>query len=71
MAREKIFAVGFDFPGGEVAEFDLSSDQSLLEADIIVFEPGFGELQSISYDEYGEFDEDDLLIIEERIKTLV
>ena len=68
MAREKIFAVGFDFPGGEVAEFDLSSDQSLLEADIIVFEPGFGELQSISYDEYGEFDEDDLLIIEERIK---
>ena len=68
MVRRKILAVGFDFPGGEVDEFDHSSDQSLLEADIIVFEPGFGELQSLSYDEYGEFDEDDLLIIEERIK---
>ena len=67
MTREKIFAVGFEFPGGEVDEFDLSSDRSLLEADIIVFEPGFGELQSLSYDEYDEFDDDDLLIIEERM----
>ena len=42
MAQKKILSVGYNFPGGNVAKFDLGSDQSLLDADIIVFNPGLG-----------------------------
>ncbi len=40
MARKTIFAVGFDLPDIEGFEtFSITSDQSLLDADIIVFRP--------------------------------
>ena len=41
---KKIFSVGFDFPGGIGERISLASDRSLLDADIIVFKPGFEEL---------------------------
>lgn len=37
---KKILSVGFEIPGGEIEKVDLSSNQSLLDADIIVFFPG-------------------------------
>lgn len=40
--RKRILSIGFDFPGGEGESFSLRSDQSLLDADIIVFEPIIG-----------------------------
>jgi hypothetical protein len=36
----RIFSVGFDFPGGECEEVPLRSDRSLLDADIVIFQPG-------------------------------
>ena len=42
MAQKKILSVGYDFHGGEVERVSLDSDRSLLDADIIVFEPGLG-----------------------------
>jgi len=39
MART-ILSVGFEVPGGEVNEVSLLSNQSLLDADIIIFKPG-------------------------------
>ena len=39
MARD-IISVGFQFPGGEIEHVPLLSDRSLLDADIIIFEPG-------------------------------
>jgi hypothetical protein len=37
---KQILAVGYQFPGGVVDYVPLDSEQSLLDADIIVFEPG-------------------------------
>ena len=42
MAREKILSVGFYITGEDLEYVDLGSDQSLLDADIIVFQPGLG-----------------------------
>lgn len=42
MARKKIFTIGFDLPGEEFEYIPFESDQSLLDADIILFTPGFG-----------------------------
>jgi len=39
MART-ILSVGFEVPGGEIDEIELLSNRSLLDADIIVFQPG-------------------------------
>lgn len=39
---KQILSVGYDFPGGVVEHVPLASTQSLLDADIIVFEPGLG-----------------------------
>jgi hypothetical protein len=36
---KRILSVGFDFPGGEAECIPFHSDQSLLDADLIVFEP--------------------------------
>jgi hypothetical protein len=36
----RILSVGYDFPGGIVEHVKLKSEQSLLDADIIFFEPG-------------------------------
>lgn len=35
-----ILSVGFEVPGGEIDEIELLSNRSLLDADIIVFQPG-------------------------------
>lgn len=35
-----ILSVGFEFPGGVAEDVELESDRSLLDSDIIVFEPG-------------------------------
>ena len=46
MAKKKIFAIGFDLPGVEGFEvFDITSDQSLLDADVIVFRPNLSEFE--------------------------
>ena len=42
MAQEKIISVGYYFYGGKVEGVSLDSDRSLLDADIIVFQPGLG-----------------------------
>ena len=42
MAQEKILSVGYYFYGGEVEGVSLDSDRSLLDPDIIVYEPGLG-----------------------------
>jgi len=43
MARKRIFTVGFELPGEEFEYVPFDSDQSLLDADIILYEAGFGE----------------------------
>lgn len=42
MAKKKTFAVGFDLPGDEFECVPFDSDQSLLDADIVLYEVGFG-----------------------------
>ena len=42
MSRKRIFCIGFDLPGDEFEYIEFHSDQSLLDADIILFQPGFG-----------------------------
>jgi hypothetical protein len=39
MGKYRILSIGFQFPGGEVDFAGFQSDQSLLDADIVVFEP--------------------------------
>src|SRR5882762_10768159 len=36
----RIFSVGFDFPGGECEDVPLRSERSLLDADVVIFQPG-------------------------------
>jgi hypothetical protein len=42
MAKRRIFTVGFSLPGDEFEYVEIDSDRTLLDADIILFEPGFG-----------------------------
>lgn len=42
MGRKKIFTIGCDLPGEEFEYIPFESDRSLLDADIILFTPGFG-----------------------------
>ncbi len=42
MAKHRIFTVGFDLPGDEFEYVDFDSDATLLDADIILFEPTLG-----------------------------
>jgi hypothetical protein len=46
MAKRRIFTVGFDLPGEEFEYIQFSSDQTLLDADIILFEPTLGNYYS-------------------------
>lgn len=39
--QKKIFTVGFEIPGGDIELLPFRSHQSLLDADIIVFDPSF------------------------------
>lgn len=42
MAMKKIFTIGFELPGDDFESILFDSDQSLLDADIILYEVGFG-----------------------------
>ena len=39
MPERKIIAVGYLFPGGTAEQVPYGSDRSLLDADVVVFEP--------------------------------
>lgn len=52
MPSKRIFCVGFELPGEEFEYVEFNSDRSLLDADIVLFEPGFGEPPSEDY--HGE-----------------
>lgn len=43
MAKKRIFTVGFELPGDEFEYVPFDSDQSLLDADVVLYEVGFGE----------------------------
>lgn len=51
MAKNRIFAVGFDLPGDELEYVEFDSDTTLLDADIILFEPTLGNVSS--YESYN------------------
>src|ERR1700680_1078932 len=42
MPKRRIFTVGFELPGDEFEYVEFASDQTLLDADIILFEPTLG-----------------------------
>jgi len=46
MAKRRIFTVGFDLPGEEFEYVEFHSDQTLLDADIILLEPTLGAYSS-------------------------
>lgn len=52
MAQKKILAVGFECPGGEIEYLPADSDRSLLDADIIIFQPGIPQ-GHFSYESYN------------------
>ncbi|MBN3741215.1 MULTISPECIES: hypothetical protein [Burkholderia] len=47
MAKNKIYTVGFDLPGNEFQYVDFNSDTTLLDADIVLYEPTLGSPQSV------------------------
>lgn len=49
MAKKKTFAVGFGLPGDDFEYVPFDSDQSLLDADIVLYEVGFGNHSAIEY----------------------
>lgn len=42
MGKKKVFSVGFRIPGGDIDYVPFASDQSLLDADIVLFAPTLG-----------------------------
>src|SRR5262249_31095511 len=44
--QRRIFVVGFDLPGDEFEYIPFDSDRTLLDADIVLFEPSLGEYYS-------------------------
>ncbi len=52
MANCRIFTVGFKLPGEEFEDIDFSSSQTLLDADIVLFEPTLGDWNP---DEHGSY----------------
>lgn len=42
MAKHRIFTVGFALPGDEFEYVEFDSDTTLLDADIVLFEPSLG-----------------------------
>ena len=57
MAKKKIFTVGLDLPGDDFDYISFDSDQSLLDADIVLYEVGFGDhYASKSYEGEPLFD---------------
>ena len=45
MGKKRVLSVGYYLAGGQAEYVDLLSDQSLLDADIVLFEPDFGEVK--------------------------
>ena len=50
MAKYRFFTVGFDLPGDDFEYIDFNSDRTLLDADVILFEPTLGH-----YDTSGSY----------------
>lgn len=50
MPKYRIFTVAFELPGDEFEYVPFDSDQSLLDADIVLFEVGFGS--HVAMEEY-------------------
>jgi hypothetical protein len=46
MAKHRIFTIGFDLPEDDFEAVDFDSDQTLLDADIIFFQPTLGAYTS-------------------------
>jgi hypothetical protein len=44
MAKNRIFTIGFDLPGDEFEYVEFRSDQTLLDADIVLFQPTLVEI---------------------------
>ena len=53
MANRRIFTVGLSLPGDEFEYVDFDSDQTLLDADIILFEPTLGDHDFTYADRYN------------------
>lgn len=51
MAKKRIFTVGFELPGNDFESIEFGSDQTLLDADIVLFEPTLGYYHS--YKDYN------------------
>lgn len=46
MSKKRIFTIGFDLPGDEFEYVPFESDRSLLDADIVLYEVGFGQFHA-------------------------
>jgi hypothetical protein len=51
--KRRIFTVGLELPGAEFEFVGFDSDQTLLDADIILFQPTLGNFQTESYEQYN------------------
>ena len=47
MGKKRIFTVGFELPGDDFEYIPFYSDQTLLDADIVLFEPTLGDYESV------------------------
>jgi hypothetical protein len=68
MAKKRIFTVGFELPGDDFESIEFDSDQTLLDADIVLFEPTLGVYESYQdyngkdvLDQYSSFNTKDRL----------
>lgn len=53
MTKRRIFTVGFDLPGEEFEYIAFDSDQTLLDADIVLFQPTLGNYSFEYAQQYG------------------
>jgi hypothetical protein len=63
MSKKRIFTVGFSLPGEDLEDIDFDSDQTLLDADIVLFQPSLGHC---SFD-YGQQWEGKLILSESEV----
>ncbi|GAF84751.1 unnamed protein product, partial [marine sediment metagenome] len=49
MTKKKIFTIGFELPEGDFQNIPFDSNQSLLDADIILYKVGFGDHYASDY----------------------
>ena len=52
MSKKNILSVGFNFPGGVSDYSNFDNDISLLDADLIVFNPDISKFLEYSLDKY-------------------